>query len=134
VNQMTTFDEISEDDGLLGRQSPAARSEGMNPPSERGEDQARDEVMREVEEQPSRPLSGAKKRAAESDTERAPDVYAPASERVAKEPLARDREIVDHVDASTSERKAAHTLAETASSAAATGDGGRPPHGGALQE
>jgi hypothetical protein len=132
---MTTFDEISEDDGLFGRHSPAARSDGMNPLSERGEDQARDQVMRELEEQASRPLSGAEKRAAESDTGRAPDVYAPASERVAKEPLPRDREIVDHMDASTSERKAAHALAETAPSAAATGDGDPPaPRGRALEE
>jgi hypothetical protein len=131
---MTTFDEISEDGGLFGRQSPAAPSEGMNPLSERGEDQARDEVMRELEEQPARPLSGAEKRAAESDTGRAPDVYAPASERVAKEPLPRDREIVDHMDTSTSERKAARAVAETAFSAAATGDRDRPPPGSALQQ
>src|SRR5665811_2023865 len=101
-----TFPDI-EDERLTGPQASAPRSAGVNPVSERGEDQARDEVMRELEEQPSRPLSGDEKRAAEADPGRAPTVYAPASRRVSKEPLPGDREIMDHVDSSTTERRAA---------------------------
>jgi hypothetical protein len=76
-----TFPDV-EDERLTGPQAPAPRSAGVNPVSEWGEDQARDEVMRELEEQPSRPLSGDEKRAAEADPGRAPTVYAPASQRV----------------------------------------------------
>jgi hypothetical protein len=105
VNEMA-FPDV-EAEGLIGPQAPAPRSAGVNPVSERGEDQARDEVMRELEEQPSCPLSGDEKRAAEADPGRAPTVYAPASQRVSKEPLPGDREIMDHVDSSTTERRAA---------------------------
>jgi hypothetical protein len=129
VNQMSTFHDNSEDERLFGRPSHAERSTGMNPPSERGEDQARDEVMRELEEQPSRPLSGEEKRAAETDSGREANVYAPASERVAKDPLPGDREIMDHMDTSTAERKAARALAEIESAAAHTADGHQPPPG-----
>ena len=81
-----TFPDV-EDEGLTDPQAPAPRSTGVNPVSERGDDQARDEVMRELEEQSSRPLSGDEKRAAEADPGRAPTVYAPASQRESKEPL-----------------------------------------------
>lgn len=105
VNDMT-FPDV-EDERLTDPQAPAPRSTGVNPVSERGEDQARDEVMRELEEQPSRPLSGDEKRAAEADPGRAPTVYAPASQRESKEPLPGDREIMEHMDTSTTERRAA---------------------------
>jgi hypothetical protein len=40
-------------------------------------------------------------------------VYAPASARVPVEPLPGDREIVDHLDTLTSERRAADAQAES---------------------
>ncbi len=128
VNEMT-FPDSFEDEELLGSQAPPERTEGVNPVSERGEDEARDEFMRELEDQPSRPLTGDEKRAAEDDAERAPSVYAPASERVAKEPLPGDRERVGHMDPTTSERKGADALAERASTSASTAPAVEPPPG-----
>ena len=100
VNEIGISDNTNND-SLFVPQAPAQRTDGVNSVSERGEDQARDEFMRELEEQPSRPLTGDEKRAAAADSGSAPSVYAPASERVPKEPLPGDREIVDHMDSTT---------------------------------
>ena len=86
--------------GCLHRSRRATR-DGVNPVSERGVDHERDEFMRELEEQPSRPLTGDEKRAAALDSGSASSVYAPASARVPVEPLPGDREIVDHLDTLT---------------------------------
>ncbi len=113
MNEMA-FSDNTDNESLFAPQAPAQRTDGVNSVSERGEDQARDEFMRELEEQPSRPLTGDEKRAAAPDSGSAPSVYAPASERVPKEPLPGDREIVDHMDSTTSERRAAGAQTETA--------------------
>jgi hypothetical protein len=106
------FDDNLVDDRLFAPQPPAQRRDGVNPVSERGVDHERAEFMRELEEQPARPLTGDEKRAAALDSGSAVSVYAPASERVAVEPLPGDREIVDHLDTLTSERTAAKSRTE----------------------
>jgi len=106
VNEMTFPDNL-EHETLFAPRSPARRNAGVNPISERGEDYERDEFMRELEQQPSRPLTGDETRAAAADSGSVRSVYAPASERVPVEPLPGDREIMDHVDTLTAERRAA---------------------------
>ena len=102
-----TFDDDLADERLSAPRPPTQRGDGVNPVSERGVDHERAEFMRELEEQPARPLTNDEKRAAALDGGSAESVYAPASERVAVEPLLGDREIMDHLDALTSERRAA---------------------------
>jgi hypothetical protein len=108
-----TPDDNQTDQRLFAPQPPAQRRDGVNPVSERGVDHERDEFMRELEEQPSRPLTSDEKRAAGLDPGSASSVYAPASARVPVEPLPGDREIVDHMDTLTSERRAADAQAES---------------------
>jgi len=107
-----TFDVNLVDDQLFAPQPPPQRRHGVNPVGERGVDHERAEFMRELEEQPARPLTGDEKRAAALDLGSAVSVYAPASQRVAVEPLPGDREIVDHLDTLTSERRAAKSQTE----------------------
>ena len=104
-----TFDDDLADERLSAPQPPTRRGDGVNPVSERGVDQQRAEFMRELEEQPARPLTADERRAAALDSGRAASVFAPASERVGVEPLPGDREIVDHLDTLTSERRAARS-------------------------
>jgi len=125
-----TFDDNLADQRLFAPQSPAQRRDGMNPVSERGVDHERDEFMRELEEQPSRPLTGDEKRAAALDSGSASSVYAPASARVPVEPLPGDREIVDHLDTLTSERRAADAQAESLLAHRANVSADRPSPGG----
>jgi len=127
---LMTFPASSRYEQALAPEAPAQRRDGVNPASERGEDQGRDDFMRELEEQPARPLTGDEKRAAGADSGCAPTVFAPASERVSEEPLPGDREIVDHVDPSTSERRAAAAHTQTASTTTDTATAGRPAQGG----
>jgi hypothetical protein len=108
-----TFPDNLEDETLSAPRSPAQRGTGANPVSERGEDYKRDEFMRELEQQPARPLTGDETRAGAADSGSVRSVYAPNSERVAAEPLPGDREIVDHVDTSTAERRAADAHTES---------------------
>jgi hypothetical protein len=86
--------------------------------------------MRELEEQPSRPLTGDEKRAAALDSGSASSVYAPASARVPVEPLPGDREIVDHLDTLTSERRAADAQAESVPAPRANVSADGPSPGG----
>jgi len=67
------------------------------PPSERGKDEERSEVLRELESGPSRPLTDEEREAAEHDPGRRPRVYAPESERVPKEPAPEDQAVADGV-------------------------------------
>jgi hypothetical protein len=57
----------------------------------------------------SRPLTAEEKEAAGHDTGVAERVYAPASERVPKEPVPGHRDFVQHTDVATPERQAAAT-------------------------
>jgi hypothetical protein len=94
------------------------------PPTERGEDPERDAMTHALTVDPSRPLSSDEKQAAEHDVPVAERVYAPASERVPKEPVPGHRDVVEHTDTDTPERHAAEA------SAASTEEDA--PHGGAI--
>jgi hypothetical protein len=83
------------------------------PTTERGEDPARDAVTHELVNDPARPLTDAERQAAEHDIPRPERVYAPASERVPKEPLPGHREVIEHEDPSTPERQ--HAVDEPSS-------------------
>src|SRR5438105_6075158 len=77
----------------------------MIPPSERSQDQERSthELVNEV----SRPLTEEERKAADRDVPLAEPVYAPASERVPREPVPGHRDFVEHPDPATPERQAA---------------------------
>jgi hypothetical protein len=77
------------------------------PPNERGQDQERTETMRESSIGGSRPLTSEEREAAERDVPLRDRVYAPASERVPKEPVPGHREMVEQTDPATPERQAA---------------------------
>lgn len=63
--------------------------------SERGEDEAREDAMHSLTNQPSRPLSGDEKEAAEHDAGLDKRTYAPASARVAKAPAPGDDRLIE---------------------------------------
>jgi hypothetical protein len=77
------------------------------PPSERNQDQLRTEVSHGLAVGGSRPLTADEKAAAEQDTPIAERVYAPASERVPRDPVPGHRDFLEHVDEATPERQAA---------------------------
>lgn len=62
--------------------------------SERGEDELRDDVMDTLTHQPSRPLTGDEKEAAEHDPGLEKRTYAPASARVSKPPAPGDDRLI----------------------------------------
>lgn len=102
-------------DPSLDRPAPDAGTlQDRLPTTERGEDPARDAVTHELVNDPARPLTDAEREAAEHDVPLPERVYAPASERVPKEPLPGHRDVVEHEDPSTPERQHA---GETPSSA-----------------
>ena len=76
------------------------------PPNERGQDEERTEISRGLTMEQARPMTADERHAAETDTPLAERVYAPASERVPKEPVAGHRTFVEHPDDSTPERQA----------------------------
>jgi hypothetical protein len=63
--------------------------------SERGEDEAREDAMHSLTNQPSRPLTGDEKEAAEHDAGLDKRTYAPASARVAKAPAPGDDRLIE---------------------------------------
>ena len=69
------------------------RSPGDLEPEDREEDPGRDE--HELTATGDRALTDEEKEAAEHDPGRAPRTYAPASERVPKEPIGRDRKLIE---------------------------------------
>jgi hypothetical protein len=121
-----TFDDNLADERLSAPQPPVQRGDGVNPVSERGVDHERDEFMRELEDQPSRPLTSDENGAAALDSGNAFSAYAPASEPVPVEPLPGDRDIVDHLDTLTSERTAAATETESVPAPIAVASTDRP--------
>jgi hypothetical protein len=92
MTQSEHKDELSERDRL--------------PPTGRGQDPERTEAMHGLAVEDSRPLTSDERRAAESDTPLPERVYAPASERVPKDPVPGHREFVERTDESTPERQA----------------------------
>lgn len=79
------------------------------PPTERGEDPAREAIGHSLVTDGSRALTADEQKAAEHDTPLAERVYAPASERVPREPMPGHRDMVEHADPNTPERHAAST-------------------------
>ena len=79
----------------------------MIPPSERSQDPQRS--AHDLVNQTARPLTDEEKKAADRDTSVGERVYAPASERVPRDPVPGHRDFVDHTDPSTTERQAATT-------------------------
>jgi len=63
--------------------------------SERGEDEMREDAMHSLSNQPSRPLTGDEKHAAEHHEEERKRTYAPASARVAKPPAPGDDRLIE---------------------------------------
>src|SRR5206468_6150380 len=74
-------------DPLADRPVPAAGAQDVVPATERGQDPARATAMDYLETEPSRPLSGEEREAAENDRQPGERVYAPASERVPRPPI-----------------------------------------------
>ena len=63
--------------------------------SERGKDEARGEYVDTLSSTPARPLTSDEEDAAEHDHGRPARTYAPASERVAKDPLTGDEKLIN---------------------------------------
>jgi len=85
---------------------PANRQD-IVPDTERNQDPGREGVMHELETGGGRPLTREEKEAAEHDEPVPERVYAPASERVPREPVPGHRDFVEHTDPTTPERQAA---------------------------
>lgn len=77
------------------------------PPNERGQDELRTEITHGLAVDSSRPLTKEEREAAEHDTGVVERVYAPASERVPKDPIPGHRDFVERADDRTPERVAA---------------------------
>lgn len=86
----------------------AAGKHGVLPATERGKDSGRSDALRELEGGSARPLSDEEREAAERDHPPGERVYAPASERVPRDPIPGHAEIVSEIDESTPERRAVH--------------------------
>ena len=89
---------------------PEARGENVQdvvPPTERNQDPEVTETTRGMTLDGSRPLTDAERKAADHDAAVGERVYAPASERVPREPVAGHRDFVEHPDTHTPERQAA---------------------------
>jgi hypothetical protein len=95
----------------------------MLPPSERGQDPAREALEHGLAAEPSHPLTGDEAEAAEHDPGRAERVYAPAAERVPKPPTPGDRALVEGGMAARREEAHAGAAAASAEPSAASPSG-----------
>jgi hypothetical protein len=95
------------DPGLEREGSNDLSKRDLLPPNERGQDELRTEISHGLAVDGSRPLTKEEREAAEHDSGIAERVYAPASERVPKDPLPGHREFIEHEDDHTPERVAA---------------------------
>jgi hypothetical protein len=84
---------------------PENRQDVM-PPSERGQDAAQTEIEHGLTLDSARPLTEDERKAADRETRVGERVYAPASERVPKDPVPGHREVINHPDTHTPEREA----------------------------
>src|SRR5918911_292551 len=89
---------------------PGDQLQDRLPPTERDEDPQRAEFTRELTTGEARPLTADERHAAEYDQPRAERVYAPASERVPKEPVPGHRDFIEHTDPATPERQSVATV------------------------
>lgn len=95
---------------------PEARAENVQdviPPSERNQDPEVTEATRGMTLDGSRPLTDAERKVAEHDAPVGERVYAPASERVPREPVPGHRDFVEHPDTHTPEREAVADMHST---------------------
>jgi hypothetical protein len=91
-------------------ESPVRGSENTQdviPPTERNQDPERTGITHGLETEVSRPLTDDERKAADRSTPVAERVYAPASERVPREPVPGHRDVVEHPDTKTPERVSA---------------------------
>ena len=91
-------------------ESPASGSENTQdviPPTERNQDPERTDMTHDLSADASRPLTEDERKAADMGTTVGERVYAPASERVPREPVPGHRDFVEHPDTHTPERVAA---------------------------
>lgn len=102
-----TFPDPQLDRPIVGPGATPGSRQDIVPPTERGQDPAREGAENDLTRDPARPLSSAEKAAAEHDTMPGERVFAPASERVPKEPVPGHRDVVQHTDTHTLERAAA---------------------------
>jgi hypothetical protein len=96
-------------------EQPASGSENTQdviPPTERNQDPQRTDITRGLATDTSRPLTDDERKAADGGTGVGERVYAPASERVPREPVPGHREVVEHPDTHTPERVAAQSFDE----------------------
>jgi hypothetical protein len=114
VNEEVTIMTVPRDPFLNERPFPPEAPRDPNArtvvdESERGEDEVRDGIMDTLTNQPSRPLTGDEKEAAEHDHGRPARVYAPASARVAKAPAPGDDRLIEEgLDVPPSPEATAH--------------------------
>src|SRR5438067_1688356 len=86
----------------------AENRQDVIPSTERGQDAAQTEMEHGLTLDSARPLTDEERKAADRDTPAGERVYAPASERVPKDPVPGHREVVIHPDTHTREREAVH--------------------------
>src|SRR5207247_1325515 len=86
----------------------AENRQDVIPSTERGQDAAQTEMEHGLTLDSARPLTDEERKAADRDTPTGERVYAPASERVPKDPVPGHREVVNHPDAHTPEREAVY--------------------------
>ena len=82
----------------------AENSQDVIPPTQRNQDPERS--THNLVSDTARPLTDDERKAADRDAPLGEPVYAPASERVPREPVAGHRDMVDHPDTATAERQA----------------------------
>jgi hypothetical protein len=85
------------------------------PPTARGQDPERTDAEEGLTFDGSRPLTDEERKAADRDAPLAARVYAPASERVPKEPVPGHRDFIQHTDTHTPEREAVTQMPESSS-------------------
>ena len=91
----------------LGRSGTTAENvQDVIPPTERNKDPVQADSMQGLTMDGSRPLTEDERKAADRDVPVGERVYAPASERVPKEPVPGHREVIEHTDTHTPEREA----------------------------
>ena len=85
--------------------APHENVQDVVPPTERSQDPGRS--THDLVSDTSRPLTDEERKAADRDAPVGARVYAPASERVPREPVPGHRDFVEHPDTGTAERQAA---------------------------
>ena len=94
-------------------EAPHENVQDVVPPTERNQDPGRS--THDLVTDTSRPLTDDERKAADRDTHVGERVYAPASERVPREPVPGHRDFVEHPDRATAERQAAGQTTSTMS-------------------